>query len=278
MLRSTRGAVLWQTDSGRKSEPGPGASRMPALKTLTLLAAATLLTLSPAAQGQTNCSTCNTPDSDRPIIIDTTGKGFHFTDPAKGDYVTFDMRGDGQYEKVSWPKAGSGNAWLVLDRDGDGIIKDGTELSGNFTPHSNADIPNYPTPNGFLALDWYDQPAQGGNGDAMISNLDAIWPKLKLWVDTHCYLSPDSPCQSLPNELYSLDSKGVTSISMHYGGNWKTDAVGNQFRFFAVLNPKAHDIPHDDPRSAAAVASGHDLYQESDDGRLAYDVFLKTVP
>lgn len=51
-----------------------------------------------------------------PIVIDTTNTGFVFTDPVKGNYVTFDMRGDRNYEKVSWPKNGSGNAWLVYDR------------------------------------------------------------------------------------------------------------------------------------------------------------------
>jgi hypothetical protein len=230
----------------------------------------------------TSCSwqwaPCGEGGGSSPIIVDTTGKGFHFTDPAKGEYVTFDIQGNGTYEKLSWPRAGSGNAWLVLDRDGDGIIKDGTELFGNFTQHSNADIPNYPNPNGFLALEWYDKAAQGGNMDLMISDQDAIWPKLKLWIDTHCYLTPDAPCQSLPDELFSLDSKGVRSISLVYGAGPKTDAVGNQFKFFAVLNPLAHDIPKGDPRWADALASGHDLHQESHDGRLTYDVFLKSVP
>ena len=42
-----------------------------------------------------------------PIIVDTKGVGFHFTDPAKGDYVSFDLKGDGRLMKVSWPQAGS---------------------------------------------------------------------------------------------------------------------------------------------------------------------------
>lgn len=223
-------------------------------------------------------ATCGKGGGGSPLIVDTTGKGFHFTDPAKGNYVTFDMQGNGTYEKLSWPKAGSGNAWLVLDRDGDGIIKDGTELFGNFTPHSNADIPSHPNPNGYLALAWYDKPAQGGNQDGIISKIDAIWPKLKLWIDTHCYLTPDVPCQSRPEELFSLDSKGVRAISLIYGNSAKTDAVGNDFRYFAVLNPKSYDIPAGDPRRLAASQTGHDLNQESFDGRLTYDVFLKTVP
>jgi hypothetical protein len=195
-----------------------------------------------------------------------------FTDPTKGNYVTFDMRGDGTYEKLSWPKNGSGNAWLVYDRDGDGIIKDGTELFGNFTPHSDGGIANNPDANGFLALEWYDQPAQGGNFDLIIDKRDLIWQKLKLWIDGHCYLNPDAPCQSRPDEIYTLESKGINSLSLVYGNSIKTDSVGNQFKFDAVVNPEAETTPKDSHGNSCC-----DLHQRSKDGRLTYDVFLKRV-
>lgn len=50
--------------------------------------------------------------------------------------MTFDLQGNGKPIKLSWPVEGSGNAWLAYDRDGDGVIKDGTELFGNYSPHS----------------------------------------------------------------------------------------------------------------------------------------------
>ena len=53
-----------------------------------------------------------------PIVVDTTGHGLVFTDPKKGKYVSFDITGSGTLVKLSWPKVGSGNAWLVYDRDG----------------------------------------------------------------------------------------------------------------------------------------------------------------
>src|SRR5205823_4681833 len=119
-----------------------------------------------------------------PIVIDTASTGFAFSDPMTGQYVTFDIMGNGQLLKLSWPKAGSGNAWLVYDRDGDGVIKDGTELFGNFTPHSHFTDPNLPAAdwNGFIALGWYDQPEQGGTGDQIMDKNDAIWKKLRLWI------------------------------------------------------------------------------------------------
>lgn len=213
------------------------------------------------------------PTQTSPVVIDTTGKGFHFTNPAKGDYVSFDIKGDGTLVKLSWPEHGSGNAWLVLDRDGDGLIKDGKELFGNYTPHSSPpNYPNYPNPNGFVALDWYDQPAQGGDMNLILDKRDAIWPRLKLWIDDHCYKTPDLPCVSQPYELHTLESLGVNSISLVWDGARKTDAVGNVFRFKTMLNPDAETTPVDDKGQRCC-----DLHQTSHDGRLAYDVFLQSV-
>ena len=52
-----------------------------------------------------------------PVIVDTKGNGFRFSDIDKGQYASFDMRGDGKYEKLSWPEFGSGNMWLVLPNE-----------------------------------------------------------------------------------------------------------------------------------------------------------------
>jgi len=224
--------------------------------------------------------TCPGGGGSSPVVIDTLNTGFVFTDPIKGNYVTFDLRGDGNYGHYSWPQHGSGNAWLVYDRDGDGIIKNGQELFGNFTPHSDGGVTNHPDPNGFLALAWYDMPSQGGNLDAIIDKNDAIWTHLKLWIDEHCYLTPNDPCQSLPTELYDLDAKGIHSLSLVYGVSPKTDDVGNKFTFYAVVNPEIHDAPlnqngeHADSNGSPCC----DLHQKSKDGRLMYDVFLRSAP
>jgi hypothetical protein len=182
--------------------------------------------------------------SPTPLILDTSGKGFKFTDPSKAG-ILFDLRGDGNPQIYSWPEHGSGNAWLVYDRYGDGKIDSGQELFGNFTPHSDGGVKNNSDANGFLALAWYDQPAQGGNMDLMIDKKDAIWKHLKLWIDDHCYLTPAKPCSALPGELYDLGAKGVHSLSLMYSLNTKSDAYGNRFKFSAVVNPEAHDTPVD---------------------------------
>ena len=216
-----------------------------------------------------------------PIVIDTAKTGFAFSNPQEGHYVTFDIMGDGKPLKLSWPLAASGNAWLVYDRDGDGVIKDGTELFGSKTPHSDYTDPNLPPHdmNGFIALGWYDLPQQGGTGDQILDTQDAIWKKLRLWIDTHCYLSPDSPCHSRPHELHTLESFGITSISLVYQYDPQNyDEVGNRFKFWVYLNPELGSGPVDTHGHHIEDPNHEGAAQRSEDGRKAYDVFLARVP
>jgi hypothetical protein len=76
--------------------------------------------------------------------------------------------------------ANANNAFLVLDRNGDGVINGGAGMFGNFTPQ-----PSSPNPNGFLALAVYDDPTNGGNGDGMIDARDQIFPNCGYgWMPT----------------------------------------------------------------------------------------------
>ena len=179
---------------------------------------------------------------DSPVIVDTTGKGFQLTSASSG--VFFDISGTGHAIQLSWTAAGSGNAFLALDRDGDGKITSGKELFGNFTQQ-----PYSPDPNGFLALAEFDKPENGGNGDGVIDKRDAVYPKLLLWIDEN----HDGVSQA--NELHRLSELGVFSISLAYKDSRWEDQFGNQFRYGSPINK--------------GLPKG-----ESKDGPLAVDVFF----
>ncbi len=149
-----------------------------------------------------------------------------------------------QYQ-ISWPIEGAHNGWLALDRNGNGTIDDFGELFGNLTVQPQP--PSGKQKNGFAALAVYDTPGEGGNGDGWITSDDAIFPKLRVWVD----LNHDG--QSQPEELYTLSQVGITAISLDYRLSKITDVNGNVFRY----------------RSSVMDAQGGEA------SKTIYDVFLE---
>ena len=89
-------------------------------------------------------------------------------------FFLFDFDKNGFKELSHWMSDGDGV--LVMDRNGDGVVNDGTELFGDRTP-----LPDGTTARtGFEALATLDE-----NGDGVVDALDGMFSSLKVWVDTN---------------------------------------------------------------------------------------------
>ena len=153
----------------------------------------------------------------------------------------FDLDADGEEEEISMLK---GSGYLALDKNGDGVINDGSELFGT----GNGD--------GFADLARYDE-----DGNGWIDENDSIWSKLKIWCKD----------ENGNDVLYKLSDKGVGAICLEnvstdftMQGDRKaqdgttnanaTNAVIRKTGIFLYENGNAGTVQHVDMAAYAAKA------------------------
>lgn len=127
----------------------------------------------------------------------------------KGSHVAFDIDGDGSPNRIGWTRAGSDDAFLWLDANGNGMVDSGVELFGDAV-----------FDNGFDKLKTFD-----GNGDGLVDPSDAIWPSLRLWVDSNHNAISEAA------EVSTMASSRFHGIGVTFKVVGRRDPYGNRYRY-----------------------------------------------
>lgn len=138
-----------------------------------------------------------TPPRRDPLTFDLDGDGLETTGIDAANPILFDHDGDGIKTATGWVKAD--DAFLALDRNGNGSIDKGAELFGDSTPLSTGGK----AADGFAALADLDS-----NHDGKISSADTQFANLRLWRD----LNQNGISET--GELFTLSALGIASINV----------------------------------------------------------------
>ena len=130
-----------------------------------------------------------------PVVLDLNGDGIQTLSIEEG--VQFDILANGQLTQTGWISPSDG--LLVMDRNGDKIINDGSELFGSSTVLSDGNT----SPDGFTALSAIDS-----NHDGVINDSDSAFKELRVWVDSN------SDGQSTLTELKTLEALSIRQLSL----------------------------------------------------------------
>jgi Ca2+-binding RTX toxin-like protein len=131
-----------------------------------------------------------------PLVLSLNGNDIE-SYGAQNSTVLFDFDGDGRKNVTGW--VGTGSGLLVLDRNSDGIINDGSELFSDFTIKYDG---SGRCANGFEALQQEDS-----NGDGVVDANDKNFEALKVWNDSNQDGITDA------GELHSLEDLGIVSFN-----------------------------------------------------------------
>ncbi len=136
-----------------------------------------------------------------PLVLDLGGEGIELTEAGKG--AIFDVTADGKLDSTAWVKGNT--ALLTYDRNGNGVVDNGSELFGDQNGAAH----------GFAELAKYDS-----NKDRIINILDPVFKALKLYRD----LNGDGKMSK--NEFSTLSQSGIKALNLDFSRD-NTDIKGN---------------------------------------------------
>lgn len=155
-----------------------------------------------------------------PLVINLNTASADVTDQE----FYFDLDADGKMDKIS--NLASGSGFLALDKNGDGIINDGSELFGAQSG------------DGFADLAAYDE-----DGNGWIDENDAIFDQLRIWTKE----------PSGKSTLCAIGKAGIgaiylgnaqTEFSLNSAKNNQTNALVRKTGIFLYENGAAGTIQH----------------------------------
>lgn len=173
------------------------------------------------------CSTWVVPNSPdectpgTPILLDLDRNNFHLS----AGPVSFDNAADGTPDLITWVSAGTSDAFLFRDENGNGVVDDGSELFGSGRTLQSGGARAL---HGYEALAEFDLVVNGGNGDGQIDQSDSVFAELMVWIDSNT----DGVNQ--PGESQSLAAAGVVSLATDYRKSNRTDQHGNEFIYLST--------------------------------------------
>lgn len=153
-----------------------------------------------------------------PIVINLGHGDYRLT--GLDDSVRFDIAATGTPIQIGWTAAGSNQAFLWMDRNGNGVVDGGGELFGNATSLNDGTRAR----NGFEALKELD-----ANHDGVLDANDPVWAHLLLWRDF------DHDGKSQPGEVERVQGSEITAIDVAYHWTGRRDSQGNTFRYQSTV-------------------------------------------
>lgn len=141
-----------------------------------------------------------------PLVLDLDGGGITTSAINPLAPILFDQDGDGTKTATGWIAAGE--AIVVRDLNGNGLIDSGRELFGDSTVLTHGPNAGKLAANGFEALADLD-----ANADGKFDSADAAFASVKLWKD----LNQDGISQA--SELFTFAELGVASGTAQLAGS-----------------------------------------------------------